>query len=75
MAEFIQWLAELESAIVIEFVTKDDAMVKTLLLNKEDNYAEYELDNFRKILNQYFTIHQEVMLASKSRILFYAERN
>ena len=75
MAEFIQWLAELESAIVIEFVTKDDAMVKTLLLNKEDNYAEYELDNFRKILNQYFTIHQEVMMASKSRILFYAERN
>ena len=75
MAEFIQWLAKLDSAIVIEFVTKDDEMVKTLLLNKEDNYAEYELENFRRILSQYFNIQHEVMLTSKSRILFYAEQN
>src|SRR5262249_47141965 len=44
LAELIDWLSQLGSDLVIEFVTKEDPMVKSLLRNKPDNYADYELD-------------------------------
>ncbi len=73
MAEFVQWLAGLKTALIIEFVTKEDDMVRTLLLNKEDHYDDYELEYFKKCLNDYFYIRDEKILNSKKRILFYAE--
>ena len=34
------------TALVIEFVGRDDAMVETLLRNRDDRYADYSLANF-----------------------------
>ncbi|MEF9427413.1 MAG: methyltransferase, partial [Candidatus Mariimomonas ferrooxydans] len=44
LKEFIDWLSSLGTSLVIEFVTKEDPMVKKLLLNKEDNYTDYEIE-------------------------------
>ena len=46
--EFIDWLASLGSALVIEFPTREDPMVKKLLAPKRDGlHPDYELELLR----------------------------
>ncbi len=73
LAEFVQWLADLGGDLVIEFVTKDDPMVKQLLLNKEDQYGEYETGFFERCLAESFDIRRRQRLESGSRVLYFAE--
>ena len=56
MAEFVQWLRDLGGDLVIEFVTRKDPMVVTLLRNKEDHYADYNEDVFERELAARFRI-------------------
>ncbi len=72
VVEFIQWLADLESALVIEFVTKGDAMVEGLLRNKEDQYQDYELDHFEHCLGNRFEVRRRKVLPSGTRVLYFA---
>jgi len=71
--EFVDWLASLGTSLVIEFVTKEDPMVKTLLRNKEDNYADYEIKYFERCLSKSFDVNRQVVLPSGTRILYYAK--
>jgi hypothetical protein len=73
LQEFVRWLASLNTSLVIEFVTKEDAMVKTLLRNKVDHYTDYDMKNFEKHLNGYFKLIRREILESQTRILYYAE--
>jgi|SRR5579859_1936737 len=72
LAELIDWLAILETDLVIEFVTKDDPMAQGLLRNKTDNYRDYEVGHFEALLQGRFAVQQRVGLASGTRILYYA---
>ena len=72
--EFVNWLADLGGDLVIEFVTKDDEMVQRLLQNKDDQYADYELEHFERCLKQRFTVRQRQPLTSGNRYLFHCER-
>lgn len=69
--EFINWLAELGCAVVIEFPTKEDPMVKRLLLNKDDQYSEYTIDTFEKNVSKVFKIEKREELASRTRVLYF----
>jgi len=73
LSDFIDWLASLGSAVVIEFVTKEDPMVKILLRNKADNYKDYEFSAFELSMANSFKIIQRKRLASGTRILYFAE--
>ncbi|MDG5467932.1 class I SAM-dependent methyltransferase [Deltaproteobacteria bacterium IMCC39524] len=73
LQEFVQWLASLHTSLVIEFVTKDDVMVKKLLCNKESNHDEYEVEYFENCLKNSFTIQRSEILESRTRILYFAE--
>jgi SAM-dependent methyltransferase len=73
LQEFVQWLASLNTFLVVEFVTKDDDMVKTLLRNKEDHYTDYDMKNFEKHLTDSFKIKRKEVLESQTRILYYAQ--
>jgi SAM-dependent methyltransferase len=72
MMEFLNWLASLGTDLVIEFVAKDDPMVKKLLMNRNDQYAEYTLENCEKILRSLFKDLRKHTLASGTRVLFHA---
>ena len=72
LGEFIAWLASLGTAVVIEFVTRDDPMVQTLLRHKADHYTDYDLKYFERCLADAFEIDQREILASGTRRLYYA---
>lgn len=69
--EFVQWLADLGADLVIEFVSKDDDKVKTLLRNKADQYSDYELDYFELCLQKHFDIQRRIGLNSDHRQLYF----
>ena len=49
--EFVDWLASLETSLVIEFPTREDVMVKTLLGPKREGlHPDYERENFERVL-------------------------
>jgi SAM-dependent methyltransferase len=72
LQEFVDWLASLGGDLVIEFVTKDDPMVQTLLRNREDLYGDYEVGYFEQCLSQAFALVQRDPLVSGTRSLYYA---
>jgi SAM-dependent methyltransferase len=74
LEEFLKWLANTGNELIIEFITKDDPMVKTLLLNKKDNYYDYEQDYFEQALEKYFTIKKKITLQSETRTLYHADK-
>ena len=74
-AEFIQWLADLGGDLVIEFVTREDPMVVTLLRNKEDHYADYHQDVFERELSARFHIAKRQALGSGTRVMYHAQRS
>ncbi len=74
LREFIDWLAQLGADLIIEFVSRDDEMVKTLLRNKDDQYHDYDLNYFEKCLSAYYEITTKQTLESGNRTLYLAKR-
>jgi SAM-dependent methyltransferase len=71
MAEFMQWLRDLGGELVIEFVTRKDPMVVTLLRNKDDHYADYDEQVFEREVAARFTIAKRQALGSGTRIMYH----
>lgn len=72
LPEFVDWLASLGSHLVIEFVTKDDPMVRKLLRNKSDIYYDYEIPVFEACLGEHFEILRQESLRAGHRKLYFA---
>ena len=72
MANFIQWLADLGTALVIEFVGREDEMVKTLLRNKDDQYDDYHVEIFERLLSEHFEIRDSRPLKGGKRSIYFA---
>jgi hypothetical protein len=70
LPEFVGWLAELGCDLVIEFVGKDDPMVRRLLLNKRDDYADYDQTVFEACLGRAFAVESRMPLESGTRTLY-----
>jgi hypothetical protein len=71
--EFVDWLASLGSALVIEFPTREDPMVKKLLAPKRDGlHPDYELDYFERTLKDAFEVERSERLESGTRVLYFA---
>jgi hypothetical protein len=72
LPELIGWLAELRSALVIEFVDRDDPQVVSLLRNRSDVFHDYSRDAFERSLNRCFEVRESTDLPSGTRTLYYA---
>lgn len=73
LREFIDWLASLGTDLIIEFVLKEDPMVKRLLRNKTDNYTDYDQGYFEYCLAEAFDIELRELLTSGTRCLYFAK--
>jgi SAM-dependent methyltransferase len=73
VAEFLDWLLGLDCALVIEFPTREDPMVRKLLSGKrEGSNADYELETFERLLGERFQIGRSEPLPSGTRVLYQA---
>jgi SAM-dependent methyltransferase len=71
--DFVDLLASLETALVIEFPTRDDPQVQRLLAAKrEDMHSDYERDWFERCLRDAFDVERSETLASSNRVLYFA---
>jgi hypothetical protein len=71
LEEFVRWVADICSELVIEFVHKDDPMVQTLLRNKRDDYDDYEISAFHRLMGQTFHMVQSRTLGCGTRTLYH----
>jgi SAM-dependent methyltransferase len=73
LRELLDWLASLGAALVIEFPTREDPMVKKLLAPKREGlHPDYELGFFERCLNELFEVERSERLESGTRVLYYA---
>ena len=72
LEEFIGWLSDLGSNLIIEFITKQDPMVRQLLRNKDDIYKDYEQEYFERCLSARFSIVRQETFNSETRIIYHA---
>lgn len=73
LREVIDWFSELGTELIIEFVGKDDPQTQVLLRNRPDQYPDYTLESFERLLSEQFRICRRETLPSGTRTLFYAE--
>ena len=66
--------ADLAAWAVVEFVPKDDAMVRRLLASRRDVFPDYTVDGFRAAANERFEIVNEAPIQDSLRSLFLLRR-
>lgn len=71
--QVLGWLASLKTSLVIEFVSKQDPMVRRMLRGRRDNYTDYEQEAFERMLSQLFHVVRSQTLSSGTRTLYFAE--
>ncbi len=73
IAEFLEWVKDLGSTLLIEFPKRTDPMVRALLANKQEGAnADYDLENFEAELNKRFNVERREELPSGDRVLYLA---
>ena len=70
----VDWLVELAPAGVIEFVPKDDPMVRQLLSLREDIFPDYHEQAFVQALQARAAIISEATLPGGRRLFQFARR-
>jgi SAM-dependent methyltransferase len=71
LAEFFAGLAP---GLVVEFVPKDDPMVRRLLATREDVFPDYTIEGFRAAFGRRFEILDEAPIEGVSRSLLRMQR-
>ena len=74
LAEFIDWLAGLSDQLLIEYVSRADDKVQTLLRNKEDKYWDYHRDYLERQLQRHYRIRERVELREGQRQLYWCQK-
>ena len=70
--EVVDFFAALGREVVVEWVSKDDPMVKRLLRNKDDQYDDYDLAVLESSLERHFRTVDRQELESGTRVLYHA---
>lgn len=72
VARVLDWLAGLDAAVVLEFATPEDPMVRRLVRNKRasDVHPDYDEQRLRALMAERFEIRRETALPSGHRTLF-----
>ena len=69
------WFAALCTTLIIEFVPKDDVMVRRLLRDREDIFDAYTPEHFEAALGARFRVLEREAVGDSGRTLYLAERS
>ncbi len=71
----IEWLYDLKVPhLMIEFVPREDVMVRQLLKNRKDVYEDYTVDRFEEEVIARFKIVERIPIPSSPRFIFHLNR-
>lgn len=65
-----QTFARLGNYLIIEFVEKNDSQIQKMLLNREDIFEDYTIENFEKVFSEFYLIEEKVCLTDSCRALY-----
>ena len=65
----LRWLTKITKTGIIEFVTKDDLMVKKLLSNRRDHFDDYNPEAFLSYLGEFAKITTKKTIKNGTRLL------
>ena len=68
--QIIDWHLQIAPIGLIEFVPKNDITIKKMLSLKNDIFPNYNIDNFRNILEKKSTIVKENNISESGRTIF-----
>jgi hypothetical protein len=69
--DFLDWLAGTGAKLIIEFVDRDDIMVKEMLSRKSETHEDYNLQNFETELRRRYDVVHSVSLKAGERQIYY----
>jgi ribosomal protein L11 methylase PrmA len=75
LADAIDWIVSLAPRGVIEFIPKTDPMVRRMLAQRTDIFADYTLVGFRAAVSRNATIERELHLEEDGRVLIAYSRH
>ncbi|MCJ7554256.1 MAG: MGMT family protein [Ignavibacteriaceae bacterium] len=61
--------------LIIEFIPKNDPMVKKLLLHRKDIFEDYSVEIFEKEFLKYFSIIEYKKVSGTGRIIYLMKKN
>ncbi|MEK6615508.1 MAG: SAM-dependent methyltransferase [Bacteroidota bacterium] len=64
------YFSEITHHLIIEYIPKDDRMVKEMIAGREDIFADYTQGNFTSAFEKYFLIKKNHSLPDSGRMLF-----
>jgi hypothetical protein len=73
--EFVDWLAESSDQLIIEYVSRKDDKVQSLLRNKADIYSDYSRKSLEQALACHYVIVEQQSLDSGNRFLYWCRRS
>jgi hypothetical protein len=71
----VDLFADLAQWAIVEFVPKEDPMVRRLLATRRDVFPRYDLDGFRDAATTRFEILREAPIADSTRVLLLLRRH
>ncbi len=72
LTELLEWLSELRSHLVIEFVDREDSMASQLLLRRGGECPDYTRVHFERELHRLFEVSDTLSLSQGLRTLYFA---
>ncbi|MCA9061084.1 MAG: class I SAM-dependent methyltransferase, partial [Planctomycetaceae bacterium] len=71
LADVLQWVADFQADLIIEFVDRTDPQIQQMLSNRSDTVADYSRENFLRELERRFRIIRQQNLPGGTRTLFH----
>lgn len=69
-----EFFSRLSKWLIIEFIPKEDPMVKKLLLNREDIFHNYNSENFEKEFGSFFYIVKKKNVSDTGRVIYLMKK-
>jgi ribosomal protein L11 methylase PrmA len=69
-----EFFSKISKWVIIEFVPKDDPMVKKLLLHREDIFDNYSIESFEKEFGKFFVFVERKKVPDSKRVIYLMKR-
>ena len=73
-AKIAELFAELGSALIIEFVPKEDKQTRLLLRSRQDIFTEYDIKRFEAEFGKFFEIMEKTAITDSARYLYLMKK-